>query len=322
MPWMEWIAQKHPALVHLPVAAALLLPLPLLAAQRPGRGIRPWWTVCRYLTVMGLLGAIFALVSGLAWGRMLELIPAGAWMPPKEAEGLGQLLRRHQQLALAGLGLGALTLWAVTRPRKEHESLGPAALLLGCLWAATYLWTGLTGGAMTHPPLPPLTAEPEAPVASIPVAPPEPATMPVHLLDYQALEPMHAEPVKSPEHGGRWIRVWVNPAAKEAYRKGAALPADAVVVLHSLEDRWGRPGLESGPLLALEGSNDGGPRFTYYWPRVPDAARKETHGEATALWREGNPSLRACLDCHAQGPSDPARRSTWVVPRRPVAPAP
>ncbi len=68
---MEWIALKHALLAHLPVATGLLLPWALFASQRAGRGIRPWWTVCRYLGWVGLLGLLAALTSGAGAGQSL-----------------------------------------------------------------------------------------------------------------------------------------------------------------------------------------------------------------------------------------------------------
>lgn len=330
MPWMEWFAQKHPALVHVPVAAALLLPLPLLAAQRAGRGIRPWWTVSRYLAVFGLLGALLAVPSGFAWGRMLELIPEGKWLVPASAQGMAAILRRHQLLGLACVGLGAATLFAATRPRRDHESLGLWSLLFGCAWASAAALAGLTGGRMTHPPLPPMEAGPAAlesaaaPPAPEPVpAPAVPSGPSVELLDYQRLEPLHAEPVRgnaqAGPHAGRWLRAWGTPEAAGAYRAGLPLPAGSRLVLASVEDRWGRPSQDQGPLAAVETGADGSPVFTYYWPRVPEARRAETDSQARVFWTGQDPHLAACRTCHGEGLSSPALRSRWTGPKKVTA---
>ncbi len=314
MPLMEWIAQKHPALVHVPVAVALLIPIPLLAAQRPGRGIRPWWTVCRFLAWSGFLGSLFALLSGFAWARQLGLLAPGVWLAPK-GEGLGALFRLHQILALSGLGLGLLTLWAVHRPRKDHQNIGFLALLLGLLWSGAFAGAGWVGGRMTHPASAPAPAPEPPPQAQAPAPDPE-AEAPYRYLDYGSLEPVHEEPVKSPEHGGRWIRVWVTASGIEAYKAGNPLPAGAYAVMTSLEDRWGRPSVESGPLEALEASAEGRPIFTSYWPRVPAARQGETGGKARVYGRGQDPEVQKCAACHAQGLSDPSQRSAWKAPRR------
>lgn len=313
---MDWFTHQHPILVHLPVAVALLMPLALLAAQRRGRGIRPWWITCRYLAWAGSLGALAAVLSGFLWAKHLGLIPPGAWIPPRGSEGLPALLRRHELIALAGFGFSALTVWACLRPRKDHEGIGFLALLFGLAWTGFHVMAGLTGGRMTHPRIPPVLAQtvPE-PSAATPEPDPE-SDAPQRFLDYQSLEPVHTEPVKSPEHGGRWIRVWVTASGLEAYKAGQPLPPGAFVVMSTVEDRWGRPGQDPGPLFGLETLADGKASLTYYWPRVPEAKRSETGGEARAYWRGNDAHLQGCSACHGQGPSDPGQRSAWVTPRR------
>lgn len=314
---MEWIALKHALLAHLPVATGLLLPWALFASQRAGRGMRPWWTVCRYLGWVGLLGLLAALVSGPAAGRLHTLIPAGRLFPlPASGLGADALVFRHAVIATVSALLAVPALWAMNRVRKDHQSLGVLALFLGLLWSATLLATGYTGYELAHPgrPVPPA---PSAPVkeAAVP-APPVDAEVqaPLRALDYTALEPIHAEPVKSPAHGGRWIRAWANAAAASAYRAGRTLPPGSLVVLSTLEDRWGRPGTETGPLYALEMKGET-PALTFYWPQVPIDRRQETGGEARAYWRNQNTHLEACKACHAGGMADPAQRSRLRVPR-------
>jgi hypothetical protein len=314
---MEWMALKHALLSHLPVATGLLLPWALFASQRAGRGIRPWWTVCRYLGWVGLLGLIAALISGPAAGRLHGLIPAARIFPlPASGHGADALLFRHAVIATGAALFAVPALWAMNRARKDHQSLGLLALLLGLVWSALLLATGYSGYSLAHPArpasiLPALVKTIEAPA---PPVDPE-AQAPLRALDYAALEALHAEPVKSPAHGGRWIRAWANPVAASAYRAGRALPPGALVVLSSLEDRWGRPGTEAGPLYALEMKGES-PALTFYWPQVPVDRRQETGGETRAYWRGQDAHLEACRTCHAGGMADPAQRSRWRVPRK------
>jgi hypothetical protein len=317
---MEWIALKHALLSHLPVATGLLLPLPLLAAQRPGRGIRPWWTVARYLGAVGLIGTLLALLSGLATARNQGLFPLGRMVSAWSGTGAEAELSRHFLFGVVGLFLGTAALWAMTRPRKDHQSIGVLALILGVLWSAVLLLGGEAGYTVAH------GAKHQAPVpqaavpAPLPRSPEDPeAKAPLRALDYASLEPIRAEPVKSPAHGGRWIRVWATPQAAAAYREGQPLPLGALVVMSTLEDRWGRPGTEPGPIYALE-MKEGGSALTFYWPQVPDARREETDGEARAYWRGQNTHLEACRRCHATGMADPAQRSRWRIPKRVVTP--
>jgi len=314
---MDWMASKHALLSHLPVAAGLLLPWALLAAQRPGRGIRPWWTAARYLGWAGLLGTVGAFLSGFAAGRLLTLIPSGRMLPQVNVgDGPEGLLFRHALLGLASLLLGGGALWAMNRPRKDHQSLGVLALGLGLAWSAILLVAGQSGYRVAHGPhrIPPA---PKAVAALAPtprvVADPE-AQAPLRVLDYAALEPIHLEPLKSPAHGGRWIRAWASPEAAAAYRAGTALPQGALVVLSSTDDRWGRPGPQVGPLYALE-MKPGGPSLTLYWARVPQERQGEFGGEVRVYWRGADPRLEACRSCHAGGMADPSDRSRWRARR-------
>jgi len=313
---MDWFALKHALLSHLPVATGLLLPWALLAAQRPGRGIRPWWTVARYLGWAGLLGTLCAFVSGIATARFLALIPPHHFLPVLPlGPGPESLLFRHALWGLGSLLVGIGATWAMNRPRRDHESLGLLALLLGLVWCSALLVVGEGGYRLAHGTVQAATPVPAA------VAPPAPkpapdseSALPIRALDYASLEAIHPEPVKSLAHGGRWIRAWVSPEAAPAYRAGQALPPGALVVLSSTEDRWGRPGVEAGPLYALE-MKATGPSLTFYWARVPMARRPDFGGESRIYWRGQDFHLEACRTCHSGGMADPAQRSRWRAKR-------
>jgi hypothetical protein len=317
---MDWIALKHALLSHLPVATGLLLPWALVASQRPGRGIRPWWTVARYLGWAGLLGTLCAFVSGFATGRFLALIPPHRLLPVlPHGPGPEALLFRHALWGLGSLVVGVGATWAMNRPRRDHESLGFLALLLGLAWSAVLLVVGEGGYRLAH-----VHVRTVAPVAApIALAGPKPdsdpeARLPVRALDYASLEAIHPEPVKSPAHGGRWIRAWVSPEAAPAYRAGQPLPQGTLVVLSSAEDRWGRPGMETGPVCALE-IKASGPSLTFYWARVPMERRPDFGGESRVYWRGQDAHLEACRTCHVTGMADPAQRSRWRPKRVVVA---
>lgn len=147
MDWLSWIAGKHILVVHVPIAAAILVPLPILAAQRGGRGIRPWWTTCRYLTGAGLVGALLALVSGFAQARAGGILPPGAWWTSSQP-GLGYLFRLHEAGGVLALVLGAVCLRALYRRRQEHQGIGIPALLLGLVWCAVALFSAWSGSAL------------------------------------------------------------------------------------------------------------------------------------------------------------------------------
>ena len=120
---MEWIALQHALLSHLPVATGLLLPWALLASQRPGRGIRPWWTVARYLGWAGILGTLGAFLSGFAKGRVSALPPVQHLLTAlfSGSSGADVLLFRHLVLGVASLLVGIAALWAMNRHRKDMD---------------------------------------------------------------------------------------------------------------------------------------------------------------------------------------------------------
>lgn len=310
MTWMDWLVFKHPVLVHVPVAVAVLLPWALVAAQRPGRGIKPWWVTCRYLAWMGFLFALASAASGLVEARAQGLLGSGVWIAPAGEP----LLRAHQIAALASLALGAITVRLAFRRREEHQGLGILAMFAGFLWCASLLTAGWYGARLR------LKAQVSQPAAVPQAAPLAPASAPAAesdpswVLDPAALEPLHPEPRRSGPHGNRWIRAWATPEAAAAYRAGAPLPEGGRVVMSTLEDRWGRPGFEQGPSYGLE-RQGGELRFTLHWSRVPEAKRAEVGGADRAVWTGDAPGLAACRACHGEGFAPARDRSTWGIPK-------
>ncbi len=301
----------------------MLLPLALIAAQRAGRGIKPWWVTCRYLAWAGLMGLACAMVSGWLWARELNLIAPGKLLAPhllkpSAEQWLQVAIWKHQMAAIASAVLGLLTLMAAYRKRLEHQGLGLLALFFGLLWCGASLTAGFYGGKMTHPAMGlPMSSGPSQGTPATVAEPADPEVdAPLRALDYGSLEPIQSEPVRSTTHGNRWIRVWVTPSGSDAYREGKPLPPGAYAVMTSLEDRWGRPSFENGPLYFLETLANGKPSLAYYWPRVPEAKRGETGGQASAYWRGNNPNLESCMGCHFKGQAPMDERSNWRAPRR------
>ena len=302
MTYLDWIAFKHPMWIHFPVACAILAPLALLAAQRTGRGIRPWWTTSRFLVWMGVLGLFPALLSGFLWGKALGFIAPGKLLASKEA--IDGLARHHQLFALYALGLGLLTLWSVHRPRQDHQGIGFAPLFCSALWAGATMLTGYYGGKMAHP------MPGSAPVAAAPAkaaADPE-ADLPVRYLDYAGLVPVGDAWARIPQHDGRWGRVWVTASGIEAYQAGRALPPGAYAVMATAQERAAQPGPDPGPLYAIEMLADGKPRFTVYWASVPDKEQAKFDAQDSVYWRSPDAHLQSCQSCHAGGASEPAQR--------------
>lgn len=308
MAWKEVTFLKHTAQVHVPVAMAILLPMALLAAQRPGRGIRPWWVTCRYLAWAGFIFALSSLITGISAARHdgLPLVGFKSFFS-------GEPFAMHQGLAILGLFAGVLTLYAISRRRNEHMGIGLLSLTAGWTWSACFLMAAYYGMTFRqhHPaPVPAPTqsvsemvADKKEKKAPRPVASPEVTAgqVPVRLLDYAALMPVQPTFVKIPAHAKlRWGRVWVSPGAEQAYAARGPLPDGALVVMSTQEDKWGRPGPDVGPLYAIEQKN-GKPVFSFYWASVPEARRVETVGQSRVYWRDNDPNLASCVGCHQSG---------------------
>lgn len=151
MAWMDWLASRHAWLVHLPWASALLLVLPVIAAQRGGRGNRPWWTTCRYLAWTGLAAAVLTAASGLLSARGRGLVDQAAGRFPA-LPGLARLVQVHAITSGLCVLLGALCLRSLYRKRQDHQGIGLQALALVLAWAvaacgALYTGRGLAGRA-------------------------------------------------------------------------------------------------------------------------------------------------------------------------------
>jgi len=321
MQLLEWMANQHIKVVIFAIATSLLLPYTLIAAQRSGRGIKPWWTTSRFLAWIGLIGATFALVTGLFLAKNLGLLD-GEWIIRGDE---WSDLRIHQYLGGAAVLLGFLCLRASYQPRREHQGMGPYALIAGLLWAVAAGGAGYYGIKLlqTHRAegRMPTYTKPEAQQPSAQVADdthdPSDANRLLKILDYASLVPIHSEPVRSPAHKNRWIRVWVSQNAVEAYTQGHQLPDESLIVMNTVEDRWGRPSHEIGPLYSLEALPGGKSALGMYWSYVPESKRSEVNGVTSVIWAEPNPNLASCAECHTEGMSQPRSRSRVTTPRRP-----
>jgi hypothetical protein len=316
------MVDQHVWAVIIAIAAGLLLPWPLLAAQRAGRGIKPWWTTSRFLAWVGLLAAAAALVSGEFLAKKLGLLD-GEWI----LRGQWSDIRIHQYFGGATVFFGCLCLRFSYMKRKEHQGLGVLALMTGLLWAVSAGGAGASGIKLAHESAAEAkaAAKPETKDAADSAAAAGDELISsqrnrlLRILDYSSLVPMHQEPIRSSAHNNRWIRVWVSPDAAEGYATGGQLPEGALVVMSSVEDRWGRPSYEIGPLYTLE-VLPAGARVGMYWSYVPESKRGEVGGLSRVSWREPNESLASCAECHANGMALPSSRNK-NRPRRPESEA-
>jgi hypothetical protein len=323
VPWLEWFAFKHTQLVHIPIAAAVLLPVAVLASQRPGRGIRPWWLVSRFLAWSCFLVMLLTVLSGVAVAREQGILAPGELFH-KGGAGEAGLFRLHQIAAGSSILLGLITLRMFHRRRSDYQSLGFLALLFSVLWCGSILFASHLGSKLSRPVRTVVLKAPEEtplPVTVRRSADPE-EKHPVRVMDFRSLEPIQVEYVKTVVHGTRWIRTWVTPGSVEAYRSGQPLSPGTIAVLSTQEDKWGRPGPEPGPLYGMEILPDGHPGFVFYWSRVPEARRAEVGGLERVYWRGDDPNLKACLTCHANGMAPAKDRSKLFAFRKKVETVP
>lgn len=297
-PLIEFIAREHPAFVHVPLGAVVVLPLAILMSLR-GTNRRAWTLTAFFLAAVACAGSLVALLSGLMWGRQVSLIAPGAFLPQvvSAKQVLQQTLRYHEFAALIGVGLGLFCtlLLGLSLKKNQAKGIGVLALLFGLLWLGSWGACGKLGGVMVFGNEETNKAAAEADAAKR--ADVE-AELPIRALDYSSLEPATEGPSRSPQHSNRWVRVWVTASGIDAYKAGKQLPPGAYAVMSTYEDVKGKPSHEPGPLYFRETKSDGTPYVAFYWPRVPEAQRAENGGEDFLYLRSPHAKLQACLDCH------------------------
>lgn len=315
-PLLEFIAREHPAFVHVPLGLVATLPLAMLISFF-SRHTKVWTGTTFFIALVAWVGSIMALFSGLIWGRQINLIPPSGFLPvvASEKQVLQKMLQLHEFAALTGFLIGGLCLWLLWRswrheaadpaPDRRHggrrfwdRGVGVPALLVGCLWLASWGFSGKLGGIMVFGNEETNKAAAEADAAKRNDVE---ADLPIRALDYASLEPAEDRPVRSKAHGDRWRRIWVTASGIDAYKAGKPLPPGAYAVMATFTDEKGKPGTDPGPLYMKETRADGSTAFLFYWPRVPEVLRKEVGGLDSVYWRSPDPKLFTCLGCHEKG---------------------
>lgn len=315
-PLLEFIAREHPAFVHVPLGLVATLPLAMLISFF-SRHTKVWTGTTFFIALVAWVGSTMALFSGLIWGRQINLIPPSGFLPvvASEKQVLQKMLQLHEFAALTGFLIGGLCLWLLWRswrheaadpaPDRRHggrrfwdRGVGVPALLVGCLWLASWGFSGKLGGIMVFGNEETNKAAAEADAAKRNDVE---ADLPIRALDYASLEPAEDRPVRSKAHGDRWRRIWVTASGIDAYKAGKPLPPGAYAVMATFTDEKGKPGTEPGPLYMKETRADGSTAFLFYWPRVPEVLRKEVGGLDSVYWRSPDPKLFTCLGCHEKG---------------------
>lgn len=120
-------------------------------------------------------------------------------------------------------------------------------------------------------------------------------------------------PWLSPTHGKRFVEIYVNDVALEAYKSGGEMPVGSIVVKPSWENEDGVPGAD-GPLFVMEKMPAGfAPEsedwfYAFQWQSPPEkwAAKIGTNVD----WRSPSEKVEYCSDCH-----DGIERSLGMPPK-------
>jgi hypothetical protein len=273
-----------------------------------------------FIAAIGWFASTIALFSGLMWGRQINLITPSGFLPVvvNEKQVLQRILQVHILAALAGFVIGGVCvylLWRIWRQDSdpaaggEHHrhhagrrfwerGVGIPAFLVGCIWLGSWGFSGKLGGIMVFGNEETNKAAAEADAAKRNDVE---AELPIRALDYASLEPAESASVRSKAHGDRWRRVWVTASGIDAYKAGKPLPPGAYAVMSTFADEKGKPSTEPGPLYMKETKADGTTAFAFYWPRVPEALRKDFGNQDSVYWRSPDPKLATCLGCHEKG---------------------
>ena len=317
-PLLEFIAREHPAFVHVPLGLVAVLPLAMLASFHPRQG-KVLTGTSFFLAGIGWLASTAALFSGLIWGRQINLIQAGGFLPvvANEKQVLQKILQVHILAAVGGFLIGGVCLFLLWRTwlreygkaaGDEHRHLGgrrfwergvgAPALLVGFLWLGCWGFSGKLGGIMVFGSEETNRAAAEADKAKRNDVE---ADLPIRALDYASLEPTESAPERSHAHGDRWRRIWVTASGIDAYKAGKPMPPGAYAVMSTFTDEKGKPSTEPGPLYMKEVKADGTTAFAFYWARIPESLRKDFGGQDGVYWRSPDPKLATCLGCHDKG---------------------
>ena len=124
---------------------------------------------------------------------------------------------------------------------------------------------------------------------------------------------------QSKTHGNRFVEIYVNDIALEAYKTGGEMPVGSIVIKPSWENDGGKPGAE-GPLFVMVkkeagyAPDNGDWFYAFQWENPPEkwAAKIGTNVD----WRSPSDKVEYCLDCHdvlerQLGMPPEERRAAW-----------
>ena len=120
--------------------------------------------------------------------------------------------------------------------------------------------------------------------------------------DWQSWTNVSPGPWISKTHGKRFVEIYVNDVALDAYKtKDAPLPVGSVLVKPSWENQDGAPGA-NGPLFVMQKMPAGfAPEsddwfYAFQWESPPEKWAAKIGSNVD--WRSPSPKIEYCADCH------------------------
>ena len=147
----------------------------------------------------------------------------------------------------------------------------------------------------------------ETPAATVSDTPKEPETTKAPAAadswaNWKSFTNVSPGPWISPTHGKRFVEIYVNDVALEAYKTpGAALPVGSIIVKPSWENTDGAPGAD-GPLFVMEKMPAGfAPDsedwfYAFQWADPPEKWKAKLGTNVD--WRSPTEKVEYCSDCH------------------------
>ena len=121
--------------------------------------------------------------------------------------------------------------------------------------------------------------------------------------DWKSYTQLNKEPFFSKTHGKRFVDLYVNDIALEAYKAGTEPPVGSVIVKTSWETADGKPTEVAGPIFVMEKKPAGFSEETsdwwygLHWAEVPP--KWQTVMKASKVyWRTPSKKVGYCVDCH------------------------
>ncbi len=135
--------------------------------------------------------------------------------------------------------------------------------------------------------------------------------------DYKTWKKVSKQPFYSKPHGKRFVEIYVNDIAYEAYTTEKVLPVGSVLVKPSWEGKDGKPTTNAGPLFVMVKKEKGFSKehndwwYAIRWENPPAPFNKN----GNIYWRSPSKKVDYCWSCHENYDNEvglpPRAMRTW-----------